>query len=113
MNITGQPIRQKPQKAPKDPVYLAAVHTLPCACCGSMPVEAHHCRDLPDYDERGLYDRIPGAAMKSSDRDAIPLCPDHHRMFHEDRRAFHAQFGKDYSYIGPTRARLSEGEVDF
>lgn len=113
MNITGQTVRQKPEKARPDPAYLARVRQLPCVCCGGWPVEAHHCRDVPDYGERGLYERIPGAAMKSSDRDAIPLCPLHHRMFHLDRSEFHAEFGKDYGFIGPTRAAADDAEVDF
>lgn len=112
-NLTGQPVYAKPAKVKPDPAYLARVRDLPCVCCGQLPVEAHHCRDLPDYGERGLYERVPGAAMKSSDRDAIPLCPHHHRMFHGDRAEFHEQFGRDYGFIGPTRAAVSDEEVDF
>ncbi len=113
MNLTGQPVYQKAPKAKRDPAYLAAVRALPCVCCGKQPVEAHHCRDMPVHDERGLYDRVPGAALKSSDRDAIPLCPHHHRMFHLNRSEFHAEYGRDYGFIGPTRAAISDLELDF
>ncbi len=113
MNITGRPIYQKPAKAKPAPAYLDAVRQLPCVCCGVRPVEAHHCRDKPMHGERGLYERIPGAAMKSSDRDTIPLCPFHHRMFHLNRGEFHAEYGKDYGFIALTRATVSSMEMDF
>lgn len=114
MNITGQPIRQKPEKCPPNAKHLAKVRALPCAGCGKPgPSEAHHCRDLPDYDERGLYKRIPGAAMKSADEDAIPLCPEHHWLFHNRRSEFHERYGRDYGHIGPTRAAIADLELDF
>lgn len=46
--------------------HLAAVHDLPCACCGAIGVHAHHI----------LEGRIPG--RKAPDALAIPLCPDCH-----------------------------------
>jgi len=95
-----------------DALYLDAVRALPCVCCGVMGVDPHHCRDTPDFDERGLYDRIPGARMRSADRDAVPLCPPHHRMFHLERAAFHAKYGKDYRFIAQTRAAVSDMEFD-
>lgn len=104
----------KPPKAKKDPAYLAKVRELPCVCCGAHgPNEAHHCRDLPDFRERGLYKRVPGAAMKSHDHDTIPLCPHCHWLFHNRRPDFHAICGKDYGHIGVTRIAVSGGEVDF
>lgn len=114
MNLTGQDIHQKPEKVAPDLPYLRRVRGLSCCACGRPgPSEAHHCRDLPDYDEQGLYQRLPAAAQKSGDRDAIPLCPFCHRLFHLRRGEFHALYGRDYSHIGPTRARLSEHEIDF
>lgn len=103
----------KPAKVRPNPKYLAKVRALPCVCCGRQPVEAYHCRDMPMADERGLYDRVPGAAMKSADTDTIPLCPHHHTMFHMQRSDFHAEFGKDYGFIAQTRAATSDMEVDF
>lgn len=103
----------KPAKAKPDPAYLAKVRQLPCVCCGRQPVEAHHCRDMPMANERGLYRRIPGAGMKSADTDTIPLCPFHHTMFHLHRSEFHAEYGKDYGFIAQTRAAVSSEEIDF
>lgn len=113
MSLDGRPPQPKPPKVKPDPAYMAKVRALPCVCCGAYGVEAHHCRDAPMENERGLYQRIPGAGMRSGDRDAIPLCPFHHRMFHLYRRDFHAEFGKDYGFIAPTRATLSERDLDF
>lgn len=114
MNITGRPIFQKAPKHVKDMAYLAAVHQLPCCVCGKHGVEAHHCRDAPDHGERGLYERLPGASMKSSDRDAIPLCPHDHWLFHNKRSVFHAKAGgKDYQFIAPTRAAIADMELDY
>lgn len=108
---TKPPMGQREPRPALDPGYLAKVRELPCVCCGAWPVEAHHCRDTPDFDECGLYERIPGAAMKSSDHDAIPTCPHHHRMFHLHRADFHAEFGMDYMFIAPTRAAVFEDGV--
>jgi len=115
MNLLNQePTGLKVGKARKDPKYLKAVRGLPCVCCGrSGPCEAHHCRDLPDFNEQGLYKQLPAAARKSHDRDAIPLCAECHWLFHNRRSEFHAICGKDYGHIGPTRAQLSHAELDF
>lgn len=114
MNLAAKPpLGLKPPKVKPDPAYLAKVRAKPCVCCGVYGVEAHHCRDLPDHNERGLYQRLPGAAQKSGDRDAIPLCQFHHRMFHLERETFHENYGRDYSYIGPTRAAITEQEIDY
>ena len=114
-NLAGKgPLGLKTKKLPKNPAYLNKVRSLPCACCGKPgPSEAHHCRDLPDHDERGLYERLPAAALKSGDRDAIPLCQHCHWKFHNRRSEFHARAGKDYGHIAPTRAALSHMEVSF
>lgn len=104
----------KAEKVKPDPDYLARVRQLPCRCCGRHgPNEAHHCRDRPDYDEQGLYKRVPGTAMRAHDHDAIPLCLDCHRMFHLNRTEFHQRAGVDYSHIGPVRALLADMEIDF
>lgn len=114
MNLSGKQPTPKADPVKPDPEYLNAVRALPCATCGRVgATEAHHCRDLPDYGERGLYERIPAMAQKSSDRDAIPLCGPCHRMFHLHRPEFHEAYGKDYKFIAPTRATLADGEIDF
>lgn len=99
-----------------DAAYLAAVRGLPCAACGAVGrTEAHHPRDSPPHAEQGLYDRLPCAGRKSSNRDAIPLCgPDGcHQMYHMERAKFHSLYGRDYTYIGTTRADLAHMELDF
>lgn len=107
MNLTGRQITPKPERAKPNPAYLAKVRALPCCACRKpAPSEAHHCRDLPDYDQRNLYDRIPVASLKSSDRDAIPLCADCHRMFHLNRGRFHLLYGRDYDSIASTRRKV-------
>ena len=100
----------------EDPVYLTKVRLLPCVACGApAPSEAHHCRDRPPNDEQGLYTRLPGGALKSGDRDAIPLCRRCHDLFHRHRGEFNAKYGPDYGFIAPTRATLSDdpAEIDF
>lgn len=116
MNICQRPPYQKADKLPPDPVHIGRVKGLPCICCGSpAPNEAHHCRDLPDFDEQGLYKQLPGMGRKSHDHDAIPLCPPCHRLFHGNRPQFHELAGKDYGHIGPTRALIAaqQGEIQF
>lgn len=107
MNLANKPpLGLKGNKVKPDPDYLARVRGLPCCACGARPVEAHHCRDLPDFEDRGLYERLPGAAQKSGDHDAIPLCGDCHRKFHLERDEFHAAHGKDYKLIMAIRETL-------
>jgi len=115
MNLSNRgPLGLRSPKPKPDPAYLARVRELPCCACGKYgPSEAHHCRDLPDYEERGLYSQLPGAARRSGDRDTIPLCQNDHWMFHNRRDEFHAEYGKDYGYIPTTRAALSDMEIDF
>jgi len=114
MNLTGKSVCPKPTPVKADHAHLSRVRGLPCAACGrSGPNEAHHCRDLPDYAERDIYQRIPGAAMKSGDHDAIPLCQEDHWMFHNRRAEFHALYGKDYRHITTTREAISPLEIDF
>ena len=108
-SITGRQPHQKQAKLRPDPAYLEAVRNLPCRVCNRYPCEAHHCRDLPDFDD-DIYKQIPGAGRKSHDHDAIPLCPAHHRMFHLERPKFHEAIGKDYTHIRDVR-ELVGGET--
>lgn len=114
MNITQRPIFQKPAKVKPDPAYLSKVRALPCVCCGfAGGCDPHHCSDIPPENEQGLYTRLPCAGRRSGDRDAIPLCRFHHDMYHRNMAEFHAIYGVDYQYIAPTRAMLSDMELDF
>jgi hypothetical protein len=47
--------------------HMARIAALPCALCGTMPVEVHHIR------------QTFGAAQKAPDTLTIPLCVEHHR----------------------------------
>ena len=113
MNLTGRDPYQKAEMVKPDPAYLNGVRSLPCVSCGrSGPNEAHHCRDLPEHKDRGIYTRLPGAAQKSGDRDAIPLCPPCHWLFHNRRSEFHAKNGRDYTHIAQTREAIEAGWDD-
>jgi len=53
--------------------HLAHIRTLPCCVCGRRsPSEAHHLKQTGER-ERGM-------GRRSSDRWAVPLCPDCHRL---------------------------------
>lgn len=109
MNLTRQPIRQKPIKARKRPDYLAAVRVLPCVICASWgyaqtsPTQAHH----------PICGR--GGSLKTPDVAAIPLCEGHHQgdfdagkiAIHRDRAAWVDAYGPDTDYIAPTQDRLA------
>lgn len=47
--------------------HMSRVAELPCALCGTEPVELHHIREGQ------------GMAQRASDMLVIPLCPDCHR----------------------------------
>ena len=58
----------------KDDAYLDWVREQPCAHCQKPgPNEPHHPRGW-------MYGA--GASLKSPDHLAIPLCAEHHRMYH-------------------------------
>lgn len=97
--------------------YMMLVKQLPCCACGApAPSDAHHCKDKPPYkynDGMGPYVRLPGAGMKSSDMDVIPLCATGcHQFgpnsFHDGTDNFHKLYGYDYTYIEQTRKRVGE-----
>lgn len=97
--------------------YMGMVKRLPCAICRkSAPSEAHHCRHMPDADNNGgmgPYEKLPGAAMKSGDRDTIPLCRECHEFRHMSPADFMAFYGPDYRYIEQTRmgvANIASGQ---
>lgn len=92
------------QRAPK-PVrgtdaakaHMQRVAGLPCAVCGSWPVEVHHCIC-------GRY-----SSRKVSDFDTIPLCHWHHLGpggIHADKRAWVGLYGPDTDYLPCVAAAL-------
>mgnify|MGYP003637120871 CR=1 FL=1 len=95
-----------------DPTYFARVKSLPCCCCGAAgPSDGHHCKDRPPADLR-VYRYFGGHADRSADFDAIPLCRACHDLFHRDHGEYARRYGPDYQHIPPTRATLSEKELD-
>lgn len=122
MNLTGKgplglkaPKPAKVKGVRKGQNYLDRVRGCACWACGKPgPSEAHHCRDMPDFDERHIYTRMPGAGRTSDDRDALPLCSDDHRLFHLARKEFHRRYGRDYRMLDEFRALLDEQDtIDF
>ena len=68
--------------------YLRKVQALPCCVCRSTPSEAHH------YPSRGA-----GGGW----RDLTPLCPSHHREFHDSgQRTFQQTYGLYLSSVAKT-----------
>jgi hypothetical protein len=82
--------------AAHDRRYLAWLHALPCAVCGTRPVHAHHVRVL---------------GGRRDDRRAVPLCPLHHlwdgpeSVHRLGRRGFEQRHGIDFEAL---IARLNE-----
>lgn len=82
-------------RRPRYIAYLGWIKTLPCAICGRtgseyFAVEAAH------SGPRGL-------SQKTSDRNAIPLCVEHHRAGrnaqHQLQKNFEARFGLDIAQL--------------
>jgi len=71
MNLTNQPVSQKPPKPVRDAKHLDRVRGMDCVVCGRTPCEAHHCRV-------GL--RTMGKRV--SDHQVLPLCSEHHADLH-------------------------------
>ena len=122
-------MRQKSRKRAKqhaspqgqwDLDYMGMVRTLPCIGCGTtVNVKAHHCKDKPPLNMRGIYQIFP-EGRKSGPRDTIPLCePGCHNFgpnsYHVNRPEFHRRNGFDYLHILPTRAAVAAlmGEIDY
>ena len=100
-------------KSGKNPVYLAAIHTLPCCICQAFgevqttPTEAHHtfC---------GRY-----SMAKTPDMQAIPLCDGHHQgkfeagklAIHQSKAAWVEKYGPDTDYIAATQDALENPHV--
>jgi hypothetical protein len=84
-------------KAEKE--YLNRVAELGCIIC-RMPAEIHHLRT-------GM-----GLGMRNDYKNAIPLCPTHHRTgghgvaYHAGRLAFESQFGTEIELLEKVRSLL-------
>jgi hypothetical protein len=77
------------QKTIRDKEYISWIKELPCLICYS-PSEPHH---LALKGQKGM-------GVKVSDRNCVPFCNNHHRMFHQiGRDTFAKQFNLDYEYI--------------
>ena len=105
MNLTRQPVTQKPRRGGKDPARLAAVAALPCVICVMFDMrqnsrtEVHHCKS-------GRY-----GSLKEADRNTIPLCHSHHNKliphdgdadkigFHNRQETWEGAYGRDYDYL--------------
>lgn len=57
-------------KSARSPEYLDYIRSCKCYVCEAWPIEPHHTG-------KG------GVGLKGSDFTAIPLCPRHHRAFHD------------------------------
>jgi hypothetical protein len=79
--------------------HLSRVADLGCIVCG-QPAEIHHPRD-----NVGMAQRAPHC-------DAIPLCPNHHRIgghgfaLHAGQVAFENTFGTEAELLAEVRAEL-------
>lgn len=101
MSFHREPLGQK-VKPVKDPAHMARVAQLPCVCCGARPVHVHHCKS-------GRYGQ-----RKSSDRETIPLCWNHHlgpEGFHTSQREWEATYGPDTDYL-PVVADMLAGQFN-
>lgn len=117
LQIKPRPIYQKgqkPAKSGKDPKYLAAIHSLPCAICfhfgmaQNSPTQAHHT----------ICGRYSG--RKTPDRQAIPLCEGHHQgdfdtsklAIHRDKALWMEWYGPDTDFIAWTQDQIARGGDD-
>lgn len=108
-----KPTKQtKERPSGKDPAYLAALRELPCCICRGWgmvqmsPTQAHHT----------ICGRTPG--RKTPDRQAIPLCEDHHQglwgndpsklAIHKCKKTWVAEYGPDTEFIDASRDSVDD-----
>ena len=110
MNLTGQAIRQKSERAAKNPAHLAKVAALPCVICTEWgmrqlsPTQVHHC----------IHGRN-SMGRKSPDSMTIPLCEGHHQglrdttkiALHREPNAWRDAYGLDTDWISWTEERIA------
>lgn len=92
----------------KDLAYVAWLHTLPCVCCAFLEiiVRAHGAQpqaQLWPTEAAHVGDR--GLSQKCPDREAIPLCAEHHRL---DRFSAHRLQKKFWEHYGIDKKKLIE-----
>ncbi|WP_316150077.1 Ref family recombination enhancement nuclease [Cupriavidus sp. BIC8F] len=104
--LVPSPFKKKGKKRAKkaERTYLDHVAALGCACCrrlglGATPAEIHHPR------------KGTGMGQRAAHRDAIPLCPEHHRgntgIHGMGVKAFAAAYGFDEAdLVAETQALL-------
>ena len=81
-----------------DKAHMGRVAELPCACCGTEPVQVHHIREGQ------------GMAQRASNYLTIPLCPDCHTGtygVHGDKSRMRAQKASELDWLADTIARLT------
>lgn len=91
--IAPRPIQAVTKHAPvKSPSYLAFIRQLPCVVTGRRPAQAAHVSyQAEHYGARGR-----GKSQKVSDRFALPLCEEEHRIQHTmNERAYWEKRGID------------------
>lgn len=76
--------------------HLTRVKSLPCAICGSVPVDAHHIRKAP----------LTGAGGKASDWFTFPLCRADHDQLHADTPLWEMRYGDQVQHVVRTLERL-------
>ncbi len=82
-----------------DREYLGRLVEDGCIICGS-PAEVHHIG-------------VEGMGRRADDREAIPLCPFHHRTgnqgeaVHAGRESWEANFGTEQALLEKVRQRMS------
>lgn len=79
--------------------HMGKVAQLPCAICGSEPVELHHPREGQ------------GMAQRASNWLVIPLCPSCHRGprgVHGDKSVFRAAKTDELTLLAETIKKISE-----
>lgn len=93
------------KKLGKDPAYLAWLHTLPCVVCESMrqtlATAGFPESSIPQQSSptEAAHSGPRGFSQKCPDREALPLCTQHHRegqfCQHALGRFFWSHFGLD------------------
>jgi hypothetical protein len=97
------------KKTGKDPQFLEWLRTQPCACCrllGVAAMEGHRAtehRQLSATEAAHVADR--GLSQKCPDREAIPLCAEHHRL---DTFSAHRMGKKFWAHYGVDKKQLIE-----
>lgn len=74
------------KKIGKDPAYLKWLQNQPCLVCNTRKEQQRSRTEAAHVGLRGLSQKCP-------DREAIPLCRDHHREQHRHGKKFWKDFG--------------------